>query len=503
MTERSMGSAVAGAHRTIRVLGEGEGPFPGVLVTRGEGVAVRTPAEQLRGWAGWALAGAEHVAAPIDIVLRTDGHDVLLPWCVRTVSSHLASRKADDGVPRGEAVTLAVSILRGVLELAHGDAGGAPVRRRAGAGEAEPRGRWWLTDEGRPVFAIGVSLEAEGEMPWASAQRLLRDLECAVEDRALRRLLLRLAEATEDPRRLRAEVARWEEELLEIAAPRTLHVVEADQADPRAAVSGAGERHQDPLLRRRDLRPGRDAPRRATDAVPRRSESRKGHRKEASLAARVRARARVVAIGRHAVAELFARGAERMSPRGRHGTGPVAPALPAGRRRWIGPAIVAASAATVIAVGGALWPTGDGSAGAVDVRPSESAASPRAGAEGTASPPADPTPTVTDTPRRPQPSADQDTERAGQELISAALRCQTMQEPACADLWNDGPGAMKPVRDQGGSVSLIEDYGDIAAMRSGSGEGAQMIVIMRRDAEWRIRDVYDIADPPSEGAGAP
>lgn len=88
-------------------------------------MAVRVPAERLRGWPGWALAGAEHVVAPLDIVLRPDGHDVLLPWCVRSVSSQLALRSAGEaeGVTRGEAVTLAVSILRGAVELMPGDAG--------------------------------------------------------------------------------------------------------------------------------------------------------------------------------------------------------------------------------------------------------------------------------------------------------------------------------------------------------------------------------------------
>ena len=50
---------------------------------------------------------------------------------------------------------------------------------------------------------------------------------------------------------------------------------------------------------------------------------------------------------------------------------------------------------------------------------------------------------------------------------------------------------------------LIEDYGDVAAARIGSDAGTQMVVIIRRDAEWRIRDVYDVVDPPSEGSGAP
>ena len=502
MTERSMGTAVAGAHRTIRVLREGEGPFPGTLVSRGEGVAVRARAELLRGWAGWALAGAEHVAAPLDIVLRPDGHDVLLPWCVRTVGSHLALRRAHEaqGVSRGEAVTLAVSVLRGVLEMTHGVAGGAPSRRRDGGAEAELRGRWWLTDEGRPVFAIAVPAEVEGETPWASAQQLLCDLERAVEDRTLSRLLLRLADVTQDPRRLRAEAARWEEELLAIAAPRTLRVAETDFADARQEEPDAGQPRAGQAPRRRDLRLVRDPPRRAPERTRRPSEPGWGSAR-AGLLGRP---GRRVAAGGRAVAGVFARVTTRsgMSVGRRTEVGVEAPA---GRRRWIGPATVAASVAAVIAVGGALWPTGSGSAGAVDVPPRASPAASRAGGLGPAARPAEPapSPTVAQSPRGPGPSADPDPEGAGRELVSTALRCQTTPMPACGDLWDDGPGAMKPVRDQGGSLSLIEDYGDIAAMRSGSGDGAQMIVLVRRDAEWRIRDVYDIADPPSDGAGTP
>jgi hypothetical protein len=77
-----------GAHRRPRTRRR-RGPFDGELVTRGNGMAVRVDAAQLRGWAGWAFAGAEHVA-PLDLALSTDGQDVLLPWCVRTVRAHLA-----------------------------------------------------------------------------------------------------------------------------------------------------------------------------------------------------------------------------------------------------------------------------------------------------------------------------------------------------------------------------------------------------------------------------
>jgi hypothetical protein len=75
--------------------------------------------------------------------------------------------------------------------------------------------------------------------------------------------------------------------------------------------------------------------------------------------------------------------------------------------------------------------------------------------------------------------------------------------PECDALWEGEAAAAKEVRDQDGQPALIEDYGDLAALRSGAGDDAQLVVIIRRNAEWRIRDVYDIADPPSEGAGTP
>jgi hypothetical protein len=70
-------------------------------------------------------------------------------------------------------------------------------------------------------------------------------------------------------------------------------------------------------------------------------------------------------------------------------------------------------------------------------------------------------------------------------------------------VWDGGATTSRHLREADEPPVLIEDYGDIAAIRNASEEGAQMVVIIRRDAEWRIRDVYDIANPPSEGTGAP
>lgn len=505
MTEHSRGIAVAGAHRTIRVLAEGEGPFPGELVSRGDGVAVRVDVARLRGWPGWALAGAEHVAAPLDVALRADGQDVLLPWCVCTVGVHLAGRGEGEGPSRGETVTLAVSMLRGVVELAAERSGRAtqradPASADESSTDEERRGEWWLTDSGRPVFAIVTSATAGADTVGSAAARLLRDLERRIEDRALRRLLLRLADALQDPRRLRAEAARWEAELLEIAAPRPLLLAEDDAADPDAVIRQAPPRRSGQPLRRRDLRSVSAPGRRGLGGRRSTVERRRGRARQP----RPQALQQAVSAGRHAVAGRLARFFGRLAPeQGRD----ARPAAAGRRRRWTGPALVAASAAAVIALAGAFWPAEGGSADAADrtAKATPTRTQHAASAEGDPTPTAGvtPTPTASDQPPAPGRSAQRDPARAGAELISAALRCRTAPVPSCGELWDGGPVTAQPVRDQKEPAVLIEDYGDIAALRSGSGAGAQMVVIIRKDAEWRIRDVYDIADPPSEEAGAP
>ncbi|MFT4259725.1 MAG: hypothetical protein QM568_08885, partial [Microbacterium sp.] len=197
---------VPGAHRTIRALGVDEGPFTGVLVTAGDGVAVRSDAEALSGWVGWAHAGHEHVAGPLDLVRRHGGHDVLLPWCTESVDVFLG-RRAAAGAPltAGEVSTLAVSMLRGVAEM----------------GGEHDRGRWWLTDGGRPLFVIGDGVDVREE-----SAALLARLRLDIEDRMLGRVLDAvcdgLVEGLGRPRMLTAQLERWEADLLAIAAPRML-----------------------------------------------------------------------------------------------------------------------------------------------------------------------------------------------------------------------------------------------------------------------------------------
>ena len=51
-----------------------------------------------------------------------------------------------------------------------------------------------------------------------------------------------------------------------------------------------------------------------------------------------------------------------------------------------------------------------------------------------------------------------------------------------------------------GDPVLVDDYGDLAVIRLGSeGEGEQMLVLVRQEEEWLVRDVYDVADQPRDG----
>jgi len=430
-------------------------------------------------------------------------------------------------------VTLAVSVLRGVLELEGGEQETASGARGAGerAGgrdsdaDAEPRGGWWLTDEARPVFAIGAADgPGAGGSPRETGERLLRDLEARIEDRALRRVLTRLADALDDPRRLRAEATRWEGELLDIAAPRPLRMVAEGDADPDDESPGRETmrtvpRRGDRPPRRRDLRTAGRADghraaaageRRRTDPTPRSGSPRERRKRREPRSGRGPAgMPRVRGALRRAQERL-----ERLMPFGgrpdEHARVPAPrPERATGRRRWKGPALVAVSAAAVIAVAGALWPSGTGSADAAG-RTAETTPVPSASGEqsspapsATASGIGGAAPDASGRTRTPGASAQSDPLAAGEELIAAARSCQGEPQPECTRLWDGGAAASGPVRDADGPPALIEDYGDIAAIRNGAGDGAQMVVVIRRDAEWRIRDVYDIADPPSEGTGAP
>lgn len=133
-------------YRPVRRIGAGDDvPWAGLLVklTSGESRVLVDAGEFDAEWAGWGASPDGHLLAPMDVVRRVDGHDLLLPLCVERVDAFL-DRRAAGRMPlsQGETVTLGVSLLRGIAQ---------------GESIIQGTGEWWLTDAGRPVLAVGAS----------------------------------------------------------------------------------------------------------------------------------------------------------------------------------------------------------------------------------------------------------------------------------------------------------------------------------------------------------
>lgn len=495
--ERDAPPLIAGAHRLIRALAPGEGPFSGDLVSSGGDVCVRVDAAALAGWAGWRFAGADHVAAPLDLARRADGHDVLLPWCTERVVVFLGRRRAGgEPIDGGEVSTLLASVLRGLDDL--------------GEQSSAQRGEWWLTSDGRPVFVLG-----DGDAAVAASLSVLAALSEAQTDRATARVLERLREALADVRRVLPVRDRWEEEFFELAAPRALRTSVYGPATARIARTVLGE-GVDAGGGVGTSPSGRDAYGSATD------EGRSG------VLSALNARWLMLARRLGAARERWraARGAgarvRSSSTPDAWGASPAKERSPASRPRWRRPMLVGGVTAALLIAVGVLWPTGDPDgasavAPAPDLpgsvsRPSASsepvpaAAEPSAGDSAEKLSAAAPT-TATET--APTTAAEtEDALSALSGLLVAAAGCADADEdtlpPSCSDIWADPTGrnvTTLRARADTGSLTLVEDYGDLAALRwdaHAADDASQMIVLIRVDERWRVRDVYDVANPPSQ-----
>lgn len=217
-----------GAYRLIRHVAPPGAPLAGELAAAGDDVVQLVRSEAAEGWEGWRAAGAQHVLAPVDIVRLPDGHALALPWCVARLETWLAGRLArGPALAGGEIVTLAVSVLRGVQEAWAGRAGD----------EHGPSGEWWLTDEARPVLALGAGDAAE-----ASARRVLATVSEASGDRVVRRALDECATALERPRGLHRTLPELESRLFDACAPRPL--LRADDGAASSDAAATPERRQ-------------------------------------------------------------------------------------------------------------------------------------------------------------------------------------------------------------------------------------------------------------------
>lgn len=142
----TLSDALQHTWRPLRPVSAGsDAPWPGMLVRLASGdlgtvvdAHVLTPQ-----WWGWDAAPAEHVVTATDAARRLDGHDVLLPAFASRLADALArTRSARAPLAPGEAVTVAVGLVRGIATLKDD--------RLARCGE------WWLTADGCPVLATDV-----------------------------------------------------------------------------------------------------------------------------------------------------------------------------------------------------------------------------------------------------------------------------------------------------------------------------------------------------------
>ena len=149
--------------RTVRSVQPPGSPFDARIAESVDGrtmmLADRSAVADLPGWSAQDHA---HLLAPVDIVRRADGHDAVFPVLTESVTQFL-QRRQDAGAPvaGGEAVTIAVSIIRGLSA--------SLLRNECAEGE------WWLTDDGRPLLVEGVGHETARE---ASARLLTTMAEC-------------------------------------------------------------------------------------------------------------------------------------------------------------------------------------------------------------------------------------------------------------------------------------------------------------------------------------
>lgn len=538
---------VPGVHRLIRVVDETEGPFAGALVAHGEGVAVSVDTARLLDWPGWRFSGAEHVAGVLDVRRRSDGHDALLPWCPQTLSAFVGKRRAADApLTVGETGTVTASLIRGLRELTTAQrtgarAGQAPAphtsergdateddvvgdlddsgglhaatgesrapralrgRTRAAADQGEPeRGRWWLTGDGRPVFVHGTDGEAR-----AGAAEIVGILAADAVDRALVRLLDEVRTAMTSPRHHDDDERRWEQQLFSLAAPRPLRTDVFAPASARE-VDVTGVRAERAMAARRSDRGGAVSGTRRSRRPRRHPMARRREARLSMSGATHGHRAVMRAVLDHASDHARRLRSQRSNREGDRHTG-----APRGSRRRA-PLVAVAVGALVLAVG-LLWPDPDSgqSAGAASATraaldPTDGSSSPSpAGAE--SAPPETPSADPADDDDRlaspgvvpPGPVSALD---AVPGVLDMILRCLEEAEPRCSQAIAEGarlPGEGVAARGAAASTGhLVDDYGDVAVIRLTPvdvDESAQMLVLERRNDDWLVRDVYDVANQP-------
>ncbi|WJL95632.1 hypothetical protein QSU92_17250 [Microbacterium sp. ET2] len=442
--------ALLRSYRPVRRLDDTSAPWPGEVVRDTEGAAWLLVDASALGthWAGWRASESEHLLTPADLVRTAAGHAALFPICSERVIDVVRRRSEDDDpLSAGEALTLAVSVLRGHLD--------------AGATAGETAGTWWLTDEARPVLA----LQPAGPSESAEIFRLLVGGFPAWSD-VLRDGLAALAQADLHERDAQALEAR----LFALTAPQPLRVGAKSIPSLRdGAVLGVTAR---PLPTRRGSR----AAARAAAA---------GDIRGQGLLARV--------------STLMDRDLGETVSRATTGVWrAVNVRRPRSRRRGL---IVAAGAAAMVLAVGLTWPSDAEPPAAAE--PVVTAREPAQGSSPSPTFDADTDASSTDTAiddAAPPPATPDHLIVVTDELLSARAACDA--EAAClaemvADPTRALPRGAADLPADARAVTFLDDLGGAAVLRvdatdtAGASPASQLVVIVRIGEHWVIRDIYD------------
>lgn len=370
---------------------------------------------------------------------RPDGH-VLAPL-------DAGRRPEGDGILIPHCTMRTREWLDGRLRIGDGEAVTLGVSVLRGAVEAEEldaaAGEWWLTDDGRPVLALA----ADATSPrWRdSSARLLDDLARRSSSPAARAVSA-LAAAISGPAPLTGAAGALEASLFAVATPVPL-ATDVPQRARAASIHRAS-----PPEAGHDSRPlGVELVTRFVDA---------------EWAERIREAARSLRARR--------RRADATQER-RRGT----------PRR--GALVAAAAAAVIVLAAGLMWPQGS----ATSAAPSQPhPAAPVVGDDLPSSPTA---------PATRSPSAGPaDLRSIAGDLMGRFSTCAAVGCPATVvervDLRvPDGPVLAS---DDQREIDLVEDYGGVAVLRIRAEGRSQLVVIVRADDSWLVRDVFDAADQP-------
>lgn len=303
-------------------------------------------------------------------------------------------------------------------------------------------GEWWLDDSGRPVLAT----DASAERAFATAATALSVAEI---DPRMQRAWDAAVHAVSAGRVTAREIADAEELLFAAADPEPLSTI---SLSPRRAVDIAPD--------------GRSAVLAADDAVSR-------------------------PLWQSLIGSVDADLADSVSK----ATTAVWRRLRTPARSRRAPLLVGGAVAAAVLVGGALWPAAGGVASGEPPGVGESPAATATPAP-TGGEPAPASTAGTDVP----PAGDLVTVVAA--LLDARAACTGdtgCLEGLVADPARPLGAGTIDLPAAGRTLTLLDDFGDVAVLRADANDGgsaSQLVVVIRRDEKWLLRDVHDVAQQP-------